>query len=199
VPLIIGTTLDDAGFLSTQLDLTEDDLRVTLDQRWGEKAGALLALYRTRRPHKSPYLLLGEIITDAGFRRHAHIQAERKAAVGKAPVHVYQWNWASPAYEGVYGAAHAVDVPASFHNLHDPLLIGATREAEPLAEALSSALVAFARSGVPTADGLADWPAFTEARRATLIFDDGVKLVNDPDPELRAFWETLPVAATVFG
>ncbi len=199
IPLIISTTLDDASFLSAQITLTEAELRADLERRYGDQALALHQLYRGHRPGKTPYLLLGEIVTDAGFRRFAHIQAERRAALGHAPVYVYQWRWPTPAFEGAYGAAHGVDVPATLYNLHDPFLVGATRDARPLANALSSALAAFAYSGVPVAEGGAAWPRFDATSRATLTFDDGVHVANDPDRELRAFWNSMPVAATVFG
>ena len=42
-------------------------------------------------------------------------------------------------------------------------------------------------------------PRFESTARATLIFDDVVHVVNDPDRELREFWDRMPIAAGVFG
>ena len=199
VPLIVSTVLDDASFLSVQFDLTEAQLGALLEQRYGDAAAAMHRLYRDARPGKAPFLLLGEIITDAGFRRYAHVQAETRAAAAGAPVHVYQWRWPTPAFDGVYGAAHTTDVPASLHNLHDPLLVGAVGKARPLAGFLSSALVGFARGGDPSVEGAPVWPRFTSDRRSTVLIGDDVGVVDDPDRELREFWTRMPPTPTVFG
>jgi hypothetical protein len=45
-----------------------------------------MALYRKYYPQKSPFLIQAQAFTDAGFRRSANTQTERKAALGKAPV-----------------------------------------------------------------------------------------------------------------
>ncbi len=198
VPLIIGSTLDDGAFLCADPTLTEDGLQPQLEQRFPGKGLELHDLYRRRRPGKSPQLLLGEIVTDAGFRRFAHAQAEQAAARAKAPVYAYQWNWPTPAFAGAFGAAHAVDVPASFGNVHDPLLGAGHPEGARLSEKLSGALVNFARTGAPGA-AAAPWPAFNGETRATMVYDRDAGVVDDPDPELRAFWSKMPRAKTVFG
>ena len=198
VPIIIGTTLDDAAFLYPDPGLTEDAMRGILEQRYGTKASELITLYRRHRPAKSPYLLLGEIVTDAGFRRFAHIQAELLSEATSEPVYTYQWNWTTPAFGGVFGAAHATDVPATFHNLQDPLLGAGDAQGARLADQLSQALINFARSGAP-GDDAGSWPRFNAVQRATMIFDTQSGAVDDPDGELRAFWAQMPMAATVFG
>jgi hypothetical protein len=48
-------------------------------ERYGPKAEQLLALYRGRYPGKSPFLIQAQIATDAGGRRSAILQAERKS------------------------------------------------------------------------------------------------------------------------
>ena len=198
VPVMIGTTLHDGAFLYPDPALGEGDMRALLEQRYGERADSLIDLYRRHRPGKSPYLLLGEIVTDAGFRRFAHAQAEGFADGLRSPVFVYQWNWTTPAFNGVFGAAHATDIPATFHNLHDPLLGAGDLEGTRLAEHLSQALVNFARTGRPE-ESAAAWPKFEPQRRTTMIFDRQSGAVNHPDAELRAFWADMPMATTVFG
>ena len=198
VPVMIGTTLHDGAFLYPDTALTEEAMVAILDQRYGDRSGDLLALYRRHRPSASPYLLLGEIATDAGFRRFAHAQANRLAEADHAPVYTYQWTWTTPAFGGVFGAAHATDVPATFHNVHDPLLGVGDTEGARLADRLSSALIAFARTGTPSIDE-APWPAFNKQRRETMIFGPHSGPTDDPDGELRAFWTNMPMAATVFG
>ena len=198
IPLIIGTTLDDAAFLCPDPGPTDTDLLAQLEQRYAGKATELLSLYRARRAEKTPQLLIGEVVTDAGFRRFAHAQAEALTANGRASVYAYRWNWPTPAFGGMFGAAHAVDVPAMFHNLHDPLLGAGDPEGVMLADRLSKALIDFATTGQPgTAD--APWPPFDSPKRATMIFDWQIGVTNDPDAEIRSFWANMPMADTVFG
>ena len=113
VPVIISTTLEDAALALTNFDLTEDGLHKMMAERYGDKSDAMIALYRNRYPNKSPYLVQAQIGTDAGGRRSAILQGERKAAMGKAPGYMYLWEYASPGFGGKFGAVHGTDVSAS--------------------------------------------------------------------------------------
>jgi para-nitrobenzyl esterase len=113
VPLIISTTLDDAGLFFDRFAMTEQELIDTLSAGYGAKAALLAKTYREHFPTKAPYLLHAQLITDAGFRRFAHAQAEAKAARRRAAVYVYLWEWTCPAFDGKFGAVHAMDVAAS--------------------------------------------------------------------------------------
>jgi para-nitrobenzyl esterase len=70
-------------------------------------------------------------------------------------------------------------------------------ESEQLSRQLSGAWAAFARSGDPSQKGLA-WPAYTAAKRATMVFDaDKSVAVNDPDGEERVFLRDIPSKRTL--
>ncbi len=198
VPVIVGTTLDDGAFLYPDHTLTFEAMRNIVEQRYGGHAGALLELYGRFRPGKSPYLLLGEIVTDAGFRRYANRQAELLAGVDRSPVYAYRWDWTTPGFSGVFGAAHGTDVAAAFQNLQDPLLGAGHPEGVKLARLFSHALINFARTGEP-GSGEAAWPPFDASRRATMIFGQESGVADDPDAALRTFWNGMPMAATVYG
>ncbi len=199
VPLIVSTTLDDAGLFFDNFDLDEAGLRALVLARQGEAAAGLVDLYRARWPAKSPYLLNAQMITDAGFRRFAYAQAERKAAQGRAPVYMYQWDWPTPAFEGRFGAVHAADVAASFDNTRDAIVGAGTGRGPGLCAALSAAWIAFARTGDPNTPRLPPWPVFDATTRATMIFDDDIRVDNDPNPDIRAFWREQPGPVSVFG
>ena len=87
MPVIISNTLEDAALRLTNFDLTEEGLRTMMNQRYGAKAEEMLAIYRNRYPDKSPFLIQAQICTDSTARRSAMLQAERKAAQGKAPAY----------------------------------------------------------------------------------------------------------------
>jgi len=64
-------------------------------------------------------------------------------------------------------------------------MIGNGPDRQALADKMSAAWVAFARSGNPNHKGLAQWPAFTSKDRATMIFGRECRVVNDPYREER--------------
>ncbi|MGO9931951.1 MAG: carboxylesterase/lipase family protein [Steroidobacteraceae bacterium] len=199
VPLIVSTTLDDAGLFFNNYDLTEADLKNLLVQRYGPQADRMLALYREKYPAKSPYLLQAQLTTDAGFRRFAHSQAELKAEQGQAPVYMYLWEWNCPAFDAKFGAVHAMDVAASFHNDRDAIVGSGGRDAQRMCEGLAAAWVNFANTGNPNNAQLPNWPRFDAQRRSTMILSSDTRVVDDPHGEIRSFWRRMPGPASVFG
>lgn len=199
VPLIVSTTLDDAGLFLAHFDLTEPALMNILSEQYGEPATRMLELYRGHFPMKSPYLLHAQIMTDAGFRRLSHEQAEQKARLLGAPVYSYLWEWTSPAYEGKFGAAHAMDVSASFHNDRDALLGCGSREAQLMCDDLAATWIQFAKTGDPNNKGIPKWPPYDAEKRSTLNFGPNTRIVDDPYGEIRAFWLGMPGPSGVLG
>ena len=62
---------------------------------------------------------------------------------------------------------------------------GGGAAARALAAKMSRSWSAFAHNGNPGASGVPPWPTYTADTRATMIFDDECKVVNDPDREER--------------
>jgi para-nitrobenzyl esterase len=199
VPLMISTTLDDAGLFFANFDLTGAELEELLQARFGDAARSLTALYRESFPEKSPYLLHAQMMTDSGFRRFAYTQAEAKAARGQAPVFQYLWEWNCPAFDGKFGAVHAMDVSASFHNERDAILGSGSQAAQRMCQDLGSTLVAFARTGDPNNARIPHWPRFDADERATLVFGPRTRIERDPYGKQRELWLGLPAAASVLG
>jgi para-nitrobenzyl esterase len=199
VPMIISTTLEDAALSLTNFNLDEAGLKTILGQRYGEKAEEILAMYRQRYPQKSPFLIQAQAFTDSGFRRSAITQAERKAAVGKAPAYMYLWNWECPAYSGKFGAVHGLDVSASFHQVRDNIVGVGAPGAKVMCDRLASAWVAFAKTGNPNNQQIPHWPTYDATARATMVFDTDTRVENDPRSEIRKYWEKMPTAASPRG
>jgi para-nitrobenzyl esterase len=191
VPVIISTTLEDGALRLTNFDLTEDGLRTMLNQRYGAKAEPMLAMYRNRYPHKSPYLIQAEIDTDAGFRRSAILQAERKSQQGKAPAYMYLWSFPSAGFGGKFGAIHGTDVSATFNSYRDGIGGTGSGEQRDLWSRFASSWVAMAKSANPNNSKIPSWPAYDTNTRATMIFDSEVRVENDPRSEIRKFWAEM--------
>ena len=64
-------------------------------------------------------------------------------------------------------------------------MVGPGPEPQRVADLMSSAWIAFARSGNPNTDGLPQWPAYDLKSRATMIFNLDSHVQNDPYSEIR--------------
>jgi para-nitrobenzyl esterase len=150
-------------------------------------AGHLTALYRSHRPGQTPGDLAAVIAGDASdLRAAADAIAEAKHAQGRAPVYLYRFNWRSPVRGGKLRSMHGMDLPFVFD--HPDLigfLTGAGDERRQLAHDMSTAWVAFARSGNPNHRGIPAWDPWAPVRRATMVFDRATTTVNDPWSEER--------------
>ncbi len=178
VPVIISTTLHDAALRLTNFDLDEAGLAALFRQRFGPKGGDILAAYRQEKPRQSPYLTQAEAFTDA-TRGNSMLQAERKAALGQAPAYMYVWDWATPAFDGKFGAVHGHDVEASFHLSRNAIGGSGTKNGRLMSDRLAATWVAFATSGNPNNALIPNWPAYDAKRRATMRFDVDMKVTDD--------------------
>jgi para-nitrobenzyl esterase len=67
-------------------------------------------------------------------------------------------------------------------------------DAQRVANAMSAAWLAFARTGNPNAPGLAFWPAFNAQLQPTMVFNVVSRAVSDPIHEMRLLLENPPPA-----
>jgi para-nitrobenzyl esterase len=195
VPVIISTTLEDAALGLTNFDLTEAGLEAQLSQRYPAKATEIHAMYRKAYPNKSPFLIQAQIATDAGGRRSAVTQAERKAALGKAPAYMYLWTYESPGFGGKFGAVHGTDVSASFNGYANSIGGSGSPQQRVLWDRFASTWIAFAKTCDPNNSKIPAWPAYEPGKRATMIFDNDLRVENDPRSEIRKFWDEVPAPA----
>jgi para-nitrobenzyl esterase len=194
VPLIIGSVNTEGTFFtppdSPLFSLDEAGMRTRLTQRYGEAADKLIDLYRKEMPSASPskiYFLI------TAFPTAAITQAERKVALGKAPVYMYLFTWETPVEGGKRHSPHTVELPFVFNNVvEQPEEVGTGPELQPLAEKVSGAWTAFARTGIPSVAGAPKWPAYTANERATMIINNEWKVVNDPRHDARLIMNSLP-------
>jgi len=194
VPLIIGSVNTEGTFFtppdSPLFSLDEAGMRTRLTQRYGEATDKLIDLYRKEMPSASPskiYFLI------TAFPTAAITQAERKVALGKAPVYMYLFTWETPVEGGKRHSPHTVELPFVFNNVvEQPEEVGTGPELQPLAEKVSGAWTAFARTGNPSVAGAPKWPAYTANERATMIINNEWKVMNDPRHDARLIMNSLP-------
>lgn len=194
VPVIISTTREDAGLFYPQFAMDEAELDAMLAARHAEDAAALRAHYRPLAA--TPYLAWARVVTDGGFRRMARAQADARARAG-APTWTYRWDWPCPAWSGRFGAAHAMDVPASLARPEDLLLGGAGPDAVRLTAEHSAMIAGFAAHGTPGGPHAAVWQRYDPATRACLLVNAETTLAHDPDRAMRGWWDAQPMPAGV--
>jgi para-nitrobenzyl esterase len=178
VPMIIGTTLHDRSNLFENYDVDEAGVLKVFQERWGARAKPILEAYQSESPDETPFLRQGRAWTDAE-RGHTILQAERKAAQAGAPAYLYVWDWASDAFDGRYGAFHAEDLDASFHLYRSPACGSAHAPGRLMCDRFAATLVAFAKTGSPDNPLIPTWPPYDAERRATMIFDNEMRVVDD--------------------
>lgn len=187
IPLLIGTTETEVAFFpNQQLDPIDDaglHARVKQILRGADdaKVDELVAAYRKGRPSASNTDVFLIIASDATFRAGVVTEAERQAAQVKAPVYQYLFAWRSPVHDGKLRSFHTLEIPFVFDNVDAAKsMTGSGLDRYALAEKMSGAWTAFARTGNPNHKGLPNWPPFDNTQRAVMIFNNECKAINDP-------------------
>jgi para-nitrobenzyl esterase len=189
VPIIVGYNRTEATFFLASRDpsapkMTDEDLQKRTKTLFGEAAPRVVDLYRKSHPALNPYDLFVLISTDYPTGVASIRLAERKAASGKAPVYLYNFNWETPV--AGLKSPHTLEIPFVFNNIAIAKpLVGDGADARALAEKVCDAWVTFARTGDPSTPALPKWLPFTEADRYTMLFNNESKVEKDPIREKR--------------
>lgn len=188
IPLMIGSTRDESAFFALGnpklMSLDMDGLRhwmrrVTPDP--GTADGIIAAVQGARAERgeaTGPRHLWSAIATEYVFRagtvRFADAHA-RSAAPGVGTF-CYLFTWESPAFDGVLGSCHALEIPFVFGTLRNPMVqsfSGGGDDAFSLSASIRQSWTSFARTGVPTYElsgvGTVDWPQWEPVRRPTTV------------------------------
>jgi para-nitrobenzyl esterase len=202
VPMLIGTNSLETTSLNGDFDPTSFSLDATamrsrlkgllhLDDQ--SRLDALIATYEAARPGSTPSDIYFAVTTDVDFRMDAIAQAERKVAQRTAPAYMYRFDWPLPMDGGRFKAAHGAEIPFVFDNLDKAPNWGITRNErlQRLADKVSGAWAAFARTGNSNHAGLPHWPAYDPGSRATMILNDECHVENDPGKAERTALSSL--------
>lgn len=203
IPMIIGNTRDETrAFLGNDpanhaltWDRLPDKLRT--HQYVDLPPVTVIAAYRRLYPHYTASDVFFAATTAGRSWRGAVLEAEARARQGAptwtAPTWMYQLDFPSPLDGGRFGAMHTLDIPLVFNNIRQPgSRTGDGAEAQAVADAMSDALLAFARSGDPNHARLPHWPPYELTRRATMLFDTAPRVADDPRRGERELYERAP-------
>jgi para-nitrobenzyl esterase len=183
VPLMIGSTRTEltSSADAAAFSLNEDGLRERVAALLGaDKAAHIIDVYARANPGATPSDLYFLIASDERYSAPVMKIAERRAALGAGPVYLYYFRWESPYDGGRLRSPHTIEIPFAFHNLDASRLTSDAPSAAALADKVSDAWLAFARTGNPNTPQLPAWPAFAAATRPTMVFANDSAVVNDP-------------------
>jgi para-nitrobenzyl esterase len=199
VPMIIGNTRSETRNLIGRGDpstfaLRWDDLpaRLASEMRADIRPETVVAEYRRLYPQASASDVFFAATTASRSWRGAVIELEARSDVA-AQTYAYQLDWPSPIDGGRWGACHGLDVPLVFGTLDaEGSLTGNGADARSVSQQISSAFLAFARTGDPGHAGRPQWKPYRVDERATMIFDVQSRLANDPRSEERRLFAKVP-------
>jgi para-nitrobenzyl esterase len=193
VPIMVGTIKDETTLLIGARDpsafaITWEDLPKRLQAFTGALDPApFIDGVRKLRPQASASDVFFTITTARNFRNNAIRQAELKSQQGAAPAFLYELDWETPVEGGKWKAPHALEIGMVFDNVaKSASMSGTGPEAQKVADQMSAAWLAFAKTGNP------GWPAYDTKRRATMVFDVTAKVVDDHNGQERALLSKLP-------
>jgi para-nitrobenzyl esterase len=182
-PLIIGSAMHEMSLFLAGMGMKPaevDDARLMQMAAgfFGDKAGELVAGYKAIHPDYTPGDILVRMWSDS--MRMGEIElAEAQAKAGVAPAYMYLFHWESPALPYLK-SAHGIDGSFYFANTQVLPITADQPGAQLLSQRASTAWATFARTGVPAAPGLPRWPAYTLAKRETMILSPDPHIESDP-------------------
>ena len=195
VPLMLGSTRTELTSSGAADDFSMSDaaMRARVRTLLGTHADRAVDVYGRANPGASPSDLYFLIASDHRYSGPVMKIAERRAALGAGPVYLYYFRWETPVDGGRLKSPHTIEIPFAFDNVDAAArLTGGGAEAKALADRVSDAWIAFARTGNPNTPKLPQWPAFTAADRPTMVIDTRSRVERDPIREQRlVMWDAL--------
>jgi para-nitrobenzyl esterase len=137
--------------------------------------------------------ILAALITDVIFR-NSTIRLLEAQSSHQRNTYNYIFTWKSPAFNGILGSCHALELPFVFGTYNLPKIdefAGKGRDVEILSQKIMDAWISFARTGNPNHDGNPKWPSYDIENRATMFIGKEWKVVNAAFDKERAIWDGL--------
>ena len=177
IPMLLGSNKNEFTY-DNSVALTQDEVLARLEKQMGkDKAAGFLKAYDAAYPVHTPQEVL---YTDSFLRKAAVKMADAKSAQGAAPVYMYFFTW-KPSGNAL-GACHGMELPFVFDNIAlQREMTGGTPDAYRLSDLMSSAWIAFIKTGNPNVAGLPTWEPYTVANGNTMVFDKECKIIHNHD------------------
>jgi para-nitrobenzyl esterase len=211
IELLIGTNRDEVTLFGlgnpALMALDEDGMTRWVANAVPDMPGTeVIDVYRSARRSRGesiePTAMWVAVGTDIVFRWPSLQLAAAHVARGSRAF-VYLFDWESPAFGGILGSCHALELPFVFGAVRVPVVqvfSGGGPAVETLSAQMQRAWLAFAAAGDPGHDGIGAWPAWHPAERATMIFGADTRLEPAPrNEELAVLERHRPLVSGVPG
>jgi para-nitrobenzyl esterase len=211
IDLVIGTNRDELTLFGlgnpALMALDEDGVTRWVDNAVPDMPGVeVIDAYRSalqaRGESIDPTAVWVAVGTDIVFRWPSLQLAAAHVARGSRAF-VYLFDWESPAFGGILGSCHALELPFVFGAVGHPavqVFSGAGPAVETLSRQMQQAWLAFAATGDPGHEGIGPWLPWGPADRATMIFGADTRLEAAPrDEELAVLERYRPLVPGVPG
>ena len=122
-PFVIGTNKDEnklwAAFDPNAANVTTTDWHQHVEKLFPKEKEHAVSVYENLRPGESPHFLMSAVNTDIAFRARAWSLVDDRVK-RNTPSWMYWFTWSTPAFGGILGSCHALDIPFAFDNLDAP-------------------------------------------------------------------------------
>ncbi|GAA0320926.1 carboxylesterase/lipase family protein [Actinoallomurus spadix] len=202
VDLLIGTNRDEMNFFGqlgpeAMTAIGQQYDAVFFPHALAARRERMVAAYRRGRSATEAALAM---FTDQGMRVPATRLAQAQSRW--RPTYLYEFGW-RPTKE--YGAVHTLELPFVFGTFRFTGILGGEEafnadraRLTTLSDQMIDAWTSFARTGDPNARRTVErpaWPAYRAPRRATMMWNVGAKVADDPRGRERALWNGYPFTA----
>ena len=188
IPVLIGYNKDEMTlFLAAQpwFGRLTDETLTMMTKGMGAEAVAAVDAYRAMYPDYSP-THLAAIAMGTRFVRGTYFLADQQSRTATAPVYVYRLTWETPIGGGMLRSPHTLDIPLMFDNAAESAaFVGTGAEAQAMADMMSDAWLAFAKTGRPSSPSLPEWTPYSSDSRMVMELDLEPRLVSDPEKAIR--------------
>ena len=194
IPLLIGSNLTEwntiyAHFADINKAQTDNknfwsaqQVNQKINAKYGSQSQAVTNAFAKAYPNRNPADVL---YVDSLLRIPALKTARLKSDQNAAKVYNYIFSWDTPVLGGFAMSYHTSEIPFVMNSLAlTETQHGNGDEAKALADKMSRAWAAFARTGNPNVVGLPQWQPYTRQNGATMIFDNQPTMTYHHDEAL---------------
>jgi len=185
VPVMVGFNATEStlllGFDDTLFSLGWEELPARLVSFVGDiDPSAIVAQYRDAFPDYSASDVFFDVTTMQMIGRSSMWIADRKSEQRAAPAYLYELTFETDVDDGKWRSPHTLDVPLVFDNVQKSVSqFEDTPGTQQVADAMSSAWLAFARDGDPNVPGRDTWSPWN-SMQSTMVFDVDSKVIAAP-------------------
>jgi para-nitrobenzyl esterase len=185
IPMIFCTTFNEQSPSRDNAvleQITIDGVVERLSASYGDRARGIVDAYAKQFPEAKPI----EILSFISSNRRNVVNAANTKLAQSPNVWMACFGFHSPLFDGRQRAFHCVDICYWFYNT-DLMFThtGGGKVPRDLSASMSSALVAFMRTGDPNTPELPAWPKYTAENGETMVLNTVSEVKNDPDREAR--------------